>query len=50
MVIPIYLLIARNVPKWFIEAIDKIRRGFLWKGKEHNGSCCIVAWEKVMRP
>jgi hypothetical protein len=31
--IPIYLLIAINVPKWFIKAIDKIRRGFLWKGR-----------------
>ena len=49
--IPIYLLIALNVPKWFIRAIDKIRRNFLWKGrKEVNGGCCLVAWEKVMRP
>jgi len=49
--IPIYLLIAINVPKWFINAIDKIRRGFLWKGKEQaNGGCCLVAWEKVSRP
>jgi hypothetical protein len=44
--IPIYLLIALCVPKWFINAIDIIRRGFLWKGREqaHGG------WEKVMRP
>lgn len=49
--IPIYLLIALKVPKWFIRAIDKIRRGFLWKGrKEVNGGCCLVAWEKAMRP
>ena len=27
--IPIYLLVALKVPKWFIRAIDKIRRGFL---------------------
>jgi hypothetical protein len=47
----IYLLIAINVPKWFIKAIDKIWKGFLWKGKEQaNGGCCLVAWEKVMRP
>jgi hypothetical protein len=49
--VPIHLLIAVNVPKWFIKAIDKIRRGFLWKVKDQaNGGCCLVAWEKVMRP
>jgi hypothetical protein len=49
--IPIYLLVALKVPKWFIRAIDKIRRGFLWKGrKDANGGSCLVAWEKVMRP
>jgi hypothetical protein len=49
--VPIHLLIAVNVSKWFIKAIDKIRRGFLWKGKDQaNGGCCLVAWEKVMRP
>jgi hypothetical protein len=48
---PIYLLIAISVPKWFIKAVDKIRRGFLWQGKEKaNGGCCLVAWEKIMRP
>jgi hypothetical protein len=48
---PIHLLIAVGVPKWFIKAVDKIRRGFLWQGKEKaNGGCCLVAWEKVMRP
>jgi hypothetical protein len=48
--VPIYPLITINVPKWLIRAIDKIRRGFLWKGKEQaNGGCCLVAWE-VMRP
>ena len=49
--IPINLLVALKVPKWFIRAVDKIRRSFLWKGrKEINGGCCLVAWEKVMRP
>ena len=49
--IPIYLLVALKVPKRFIGAIDKFRRGFLWKGrKEINGGSCLVAWEKVMRP
>jgi hypothetical protein len=31
--IPVYLLIKLNVPKWGINAIDKIRRNFLWKGQ-----------------
>ncbi|WVZ52762.1 hypothetical protein U9M48_003790, partial [Paspalum notatum var. saurae] len=49
--IPVYLLIALNIPKWAIKIIDKIRRAFLWKGrKEVNGGCCLVAWEKVSRP
>ncbi|GJN13052.1 hypothetical protein PR202_ga31385 [Eleusine coracana subsp. coracana] len=49
--IPVYILIAINIPKWFIKAIDKIRRGFFWKGrKEAIGGSCLVAWEKVQRP
>jgi len=51
--IPIYLLLALKMSKWFIRAINKIRRGFLWKGsKDVNGGCCLVAslaWEKIMR-
>lgn len=36
---PIYMLVAIKVPKWFIRTIDKIRRGFLWKGrKDINGA------------
>jgi len=49
--IPVYLLIALNVPSWVIKAIDKIRRAFLWKGrKEVNGGSCLVAWDIVTRP
>jgi hypothetical protein len=37
-VVPVYLLIALNVPSWVLKAIYKIRRAFLWKGrKEVNG-------------
>lgn len=31
--LPIHVLIALNVPKWLIKALDKIRRGFIWKGR-----------------
>jgi hypothetical protein len=49
--IPTYLLIAINVPQWVIKSIDKIRRGFLWRGrKEVNGGSCLVPWEVVTRP
>ncbi|RLN05576.1 uncharacterized protein C2845_PM13G10410 [Panicum miliaceum] len=42
---------AIKVPKWFISAAGKIRKGFLLKGrKEVNGGCCLVAWEKVCMP
>jgi hypothetical protein len=49
--IPIYVLIAIEVPKWFIKAVDKLRRAYLWKGrKQINDGSCLVAWEKVQRP
>lgn len=49
--VPIHVLIAVKVPKWFIKAIDKIRRSFVWTGREEaNGGACLVAWEKVQRP
>jgi hypothetical protein len=42
--IPIYVLIAIKVPKWFIKAVDKLRRAYLWKGrKQINGGSCLVA-------
>jgi hypothetical protein len=39
---------AVNIPPWAIKAIDKIRRGFLWRGhKEVRGGHCLVAWGRV---
>jgi hypothetical protein len=49
--IPVYLFLAMNIPKWVIHKIDKIRKGFVWRGrKEVNGGSCLVAWDSVTRP
>lgn len=49
--IPIYLLIALDVPNWFVKAVDKWRRKFLWRGrKDLQGGHCLVAWQQVTRP
>lgn len=38
-------------PPWAIKAINKILRGYLWRGrKEANGGHCLIAWPKVTRP
>ena len=47
----IYMLMAVDFPSWAIKAVDKIRRGFLWRGrKDAQGGHCIIAWLKVCRP
>jgi mannosylglycoprotein endo-beta-mannosidase len=49
--IPIYRLIALDLRKWVFKAVDKRRRGFLWKGQEQaNGGNYLVAWSKVQQP
>jgi hypothetical protein len=47
----IYHLMALDVDPWFIKAVDRLRRGFLWAGKpDAHGGCCLVAWEKICQP
>jgi hypothetical protein len=47
----VYLAMAFDFPPWAIKAVDKIRRGFLWRGrKDAKGGHCLVAWVKVCRP
>jgi hypothetical protein len=47
----IYLAMAVDLPAWALKVIDKIRKGFLWRGrKEAKGGHCLVAWGKVCRP
>lgn len=49
--IPIYSMLSLDLPKWVLKAIDKRRRGFLWKGQNNaNGGSCPFAWEAVARP
>jgi len=47
----IYIVMALDLPPWALRAIDKIIRGFLWKGrKDAKGGHCLLAWPKVTRP
>jgi hypothetical protein len=39
----VYLSMALDLPPWALKAIDKIRRGFLWKGrKDVEGTACLL--------
>jgi hypothetical protein len=47
----IYSAIALDLSMWAVKAIEKLLKGFLWKGrKEANGGNCLLAWPKVARP
>jgi hypothetical protein len=40
----VYLAMAIHIPQWTLDAIDKIRKCFLWRGrKEPKGGHCLVA-------
>jgi hypothetical protein len=42
--------LAVEIPKWGLDAIDKICRGFLWRGQKEARGHCLVAWGRVCRP
>jgi hypothetical protein len=47
----IYLAMAVDLPPRALKDIDKIRKGFLWRGrKEVRGGHCLVAWGRVCKP
>jgi hypothetical protein len=47
----IYQLLVLDPPVWFIKAIDKVTRGFLWNKEEIAlGGKCLVQWNMVCRP
>lgn len=49
--IPVHTAIALCLSPWAIEAIDKIRRGFIWAGSTSvAGGKCKVAWVTICLP
>lgn len=47
----IYLAMAMERPPWALNAMDKFRRGFMWRERrEAQGGHCLLAWPKVTRP
>lgn len=46
-----YHTMVLDIPPWAIKAIEKILRGFLWRGcKDAKGGHCLIARPKVARP
>jgi hypothetical protein len=49
--IPVHTSIALCLSPWVIQAIDKLRRAFIWAGSETvAGGRCKVAWPTVCKP
>jgi hypothetical protein len=49
--IPMYIMSVLKLPQWVINAIDKIRRTFLWHGaNDQRKGYNLVDWEVVCEP
>jgi hypothetical protein len=47
----IYTAMAIDLPPWAFKEIEKVQKGFVWRGgKEARGGHCLLAWPKVARP
>lgn len=48
---PVYAMLSLDLPVKLIENIQKICRGFLWKGRHDvPGGHCLVAWDSICSP
>lgn len=49
--VPIYTIMANNLPGWAVEEIEALQRNFLWVGGEQSArGKCTVVWPTVCRP
>lgn len=49
--IPLYAMVALDLPAKTISAINKFYRGFLWSATaQANGGVRVVAWDAVCTP
>jgi len=49
--VPIYAMMAKNLPPWAREEIDAICRKFFWAGSDQSvQGNCMVAWPACCRP
>jgi len=49
--VPIYAMMAENLPPWVAKEIDSICRKFFWSGTDQSvRGRCMVAWKTCCRP